>query len=969
MAERPPTPAEGGSEEEREPSLSEEEIKALEGFGISQEDVNQMGATEARKSLDMLRYQPKPPPQETGERPPEGAPAEKGVEDIEIPTFIREGAGEKPPSRIKEVGEQLAETGKRYAGALGAGFRGAKEGWEEKAAEREAEKAKKKKKGKKEKPAKKGPRLQIDLLRAKKEREEKEKREVKRELDKIPENQREKLSFGLSNLGFFVEEQKDKFFAETFKRASKLIGEKGATKKFWEVLGKNFEKDAERARKNIEAAKKGKKKRLASAGYLAGNVLKYGRTLTDVLGYTLGSPLRYVMMSGMFFARGAEAAKETRLQNEEVIEKTRVNDINKASEEAWKVYEEAKTQAGGERISKEDLENAYQRNVPQDLLDRLKRKPDPGVGNGILQKIIRKDIELSVKSINEKIEKIEIDESLSKEEKETKKERILNRYSRHLKTLDRAVSQYGTVDGLAVGAKYTETAAKTVVAGIMAETVVRGVQALWEWRFADILSDRESALPPVTEVPAEVSPEAITSPETPGPETAIPEAETPVEIPTVPLDTTEVPAAPLETEEITREPETVEPAEAPVEEQAPETEVERGVKEIPPSPVEPREIDVSQVEKMPGGPLSVEDIRRQENVLREWAQSHPGEEITPEKEVEILREAGLEPIILGEEIGAASPEEYIETIEKGDSVWSTTEDQLEKHFGNAFTNLDEAKRTYIIDAIKDKIVADPEKYGLVGVGDIDNLEAGSKIDFSSVFRDRAEMENIFGKAGVLTEAQIENIERNNQVLREWVREHPEEQLTSEKVDEILTEAAQKPTAPIIETEPKIEEIERPAPESRETPLEEIKPIEQPEVTTGERVAPETQPPATQEVARGEFIIPDSEHLTGGRIRFAYGVDGSVTGLEITNAQLRGFNPYDKLREDWFDAFRERLAERGNKNEGLQRSALLAGIRDLEVRNKFLEALTKGSREAEFLARTIGRAHQLITANFGDVLKP
>jgi hypothetical protein len=111
-----------------------------------------------------------------------------------------------------------------------------------------------------------------------------------------------------------------------------------------------------------------------------------------------------------------------------------------------------------------------------------------------------------------------------------------------------------------------------------------------------------------------------------------------------------------------------------------------------------------------------------------------------------------------------------------------SERQLERHFGEKFSGLDEARKTYLIDAIKDKIAADPEKFGLT---DPDKLQVGQKIDFSSIFEDKTATDQIFEKAQVLTEEQTENILKNNEILREWVKEHPGEALTSEKVEEIL----------------------------------------------------------------------------------------------------------------------------------------------------------------------------------------
>ena len=50
-----------------------------------------------------------------------------------------------------------------------------------------------------------------------------------------------------------------------------------------------------------------------------------------------------------------------------------------------------------------------------------------------------------------------------------------------------------------------------------------------------------------------------------------------------------------------------------------------------------------------------------------------------------------------------NPDSFIETAQKGDSIWKMSEEQLEKHYGAKFTGLEESQKTYLIDAIKDKI--------------------------------------------------------------------------------------------------------------------------------------------------------------------------------------------------------------------------------------------------------------------------
>src|SRR3989338_6203142 len=103
----------------------------------------------------------------------------------------------------------------------------------------------------------------------------------------------------------------------------------------------------------------------------------------------------------------------------------------------------------------------------------------------------------------------------------------------------------------------------------------------------------------------------------------------------------------------------------------------------------------------------------------------------------------------------------IETAGENDSIWRMAERQFEERFGDDFTSLDEARKTYLIDAVKDKVAANPSGFGLE---DVDKVVPGQKVDFSSIFEDKSWTERIFDKAGALREAQLENIRLNNRLF-------------------------------------------------------------------------------------------------------------------------------------------------------------------------------------------------------------
>lgn len=308
--------------------------------------------------------------------------------------------------------------------------------------------------------------------------------EIKKEFEALPPEEQKKVALGLQNVGYYIEENKSKFFSNTFENirggavAKGWIKENGALDRFFGVLSQNAKNDAEENKKKFDEAQKTIRGEVSNVGSVVGNITKYSRTVLDAVGVTAGAPLRYVMMGSMLFGTGADAAKEARFKNEEVLEKTHVKDIDAAAGEAWKIYNKAKNEDGV--ASKKDLDVAYKAGIPADLLARLQKEPEPGVASGILQRIIKWDVEDSVKRINGKLEKIENDKGLSEEEKKARQQKILDKYSKHLHDLDRAVGQVGTVDALALGAKYAETTARAAVTAMTIESLAMTAYKLWE---------------------------------------------------------------------------------------------------------------------------------------------------------------------------------------------------------------------------------------------------------------------------------------------------------------------------------------------------------------------------------------------------------------------------------------------------------------------------------------------------------
>lgn len=496
-------------------------------------------------------------------------------------------------------------------------------------------------------------------------------KELRRILEGMPPEGRMKIGVGLRNVGFFVEEWKDKFFAKTFAKASERFEEKNTLGKFFGALHKNFVRDAEAARKKIEEVeiRSGKlaaaKKQLANVGYLTRNIMK-------VAGFAWNMPIRAVMAGGLIFSRGFEAAKEVRLQNEEVIEKTRVHDIERAAEEAWKIYEDANEKVGRSRDSrglglpplpKDLLEKAYLENIPTDLLRRLS---EPGAATGVLQSIIQKDVFLFAATA----------------EKLVKNKTALKIYEKHLKDLDRMVTQTGTVDALALGARYGETAGKTAVAGAMALTGGFAIYKLWE------------KMPEIFEKISQL---------------------------------------------------------------------EFDLKLFKPAP--PERVPRLRIEKIPEPPAKLPIAPEGAPYPFDQPEGLPGPEV---------------------EIKGAPAEALVGRR----GIWGTTEELLKNRAktDQALAKILEnpAKRTYLIDMIKDKVAADPDQYlsGSVKITDIDRIPGGTKLNIAGILED-AKFKDMVAETSGLSPATLEQIAQNNAKIAKWVAENPGKPLTTPQVEEIL----------------------------------------------------------------------------------------------------------------------------------------------------------------------------------------
>jgi cell division septation protein DedD len=312
-----------------------------------------------------------------------------------------------------------------------------------------------------------------------------EEAEVQKEIENMSEEDRERLGWGLSVIGYRVEKMKDDLLAGALAGWAKKADKKGTLGRFVNELRNTFVRDAEDAQKKGMAIQKGEDKskwrQAKNIGLLSGNVLKYGRFVYDTAslfrGLNIANPFRYVMITGQLAARGAEAGKEARFKSDKLLEKTQIEDAEKAAEEAWRIYEgagggaSAGPEGGGRGASAEALKDAYLREMPEDIQKRLE---NPTTALNFIQHITRGEILIRLERLQKKIDKTSTG---------TEKQKLLESWKKELMDYDRMITQYGTVDQLAMLGRNVQLTAKGFVLGMQLQTgykLLTNVPRLWE---------------------------------------------------------------------------------------------------------------------------------------------------------------------------------------------------------------------------------------------------------------------------------------------------------------------------------------------------------------------------------------------------------------------------------------------------------------------------------------------------------
>jgi len=180
------------------------------------------------------------------------------------------------------------------------------------------------------------------------------------------------------------------------------------------------------------------------------------------------------------------------------------------------------------------------------------------------------------------------------------------------------------------------------------------------------------------------------------------------------------------------------------------------------------------------------------------------------------------------------PEILIHEVKAGDSTWKILKGTLENN--EQFKGMTEAQKTYVLSSLTNKVLQNPENYGLNKAG---SLNIGDKTDFTKLFENTKEVNGVFAKAKETImegSAQEKSILLNNEKIAAWVEAHPNESLDEGRVTEILNSKPEVKVAPVpetvtevpteksvIETPAVLEMSDTPAPEPEPAPQVESEP--------------------------------------------------------------------------------------------------------------------------------------------------
>ncbi|EKE27611.1 MAG: hypothetical protein ACD_3C00188G0027 [uncultured bacterium (gcode 4)] len=295
-------------------------------------------------------------------------------------------------------------------------------------------------------------------------------------------NGRDKKSFsdGLSEIGFKTSELKNKVMWSLFSMV------KDISKKDW-MIGSFFWKwselhieEKERLKAAKEKAQKSASEKFTWIWHWAMNMMKFWRIAYDAIdtvSFWTINPFRNITAISMFAWRCIQVAKETRLDNAEVKENTRIEE-SRAHDEAWRIYKTALKQKWEWALTKKDLEKAYMQNLHKDIKSRLDNADF--MESWFLQKLLQEDARQYIDWIRRKMSIIQSDQRLSQNQRQEKMRLLMIKNDELLRDLDRMVSTHWTIDALSYWWRVLEKTSKWVASLLVIDSVWRLASTAWD---------------------------------------------------------------------------------------------------------------------------------------------------------------------------------------------------------------------------------------------------------------------------------------------------------------------------------------------------------------------------------------------------------------------------------------------------------------------------------------------------------
>jgi hypothetical protein len=288
-------------------------------------------------------------------------------------------------------------------------------------------------------------------------------------LKSMSTKERKKIGVGFHNWGLYVKS----WSAEQLETA---IRKAGGTGEWADAWAHTYHKQYLEAEKDIALAQEarqnggsgfGMRRSLGSAGFVASMATKAARLGLSSFGVI---PFRGLMALSMATAKGSEVIRE--VNERRVANTTRIEDADKAQEEAMALYEQAQKRVADGEVTKKTLDQVYSESLPAELKERLdKLKPEDR--NAYLERKIQGFVVNRVADFNTKLEASGTEEE---------RRELTRKYSRMLNKYSRLIEETGTVHTFAWGAEKAEMVSKLGIAALSAETWLRGIKATGVFR-------------------------------------------------------------------------------------------------------------------------------------------------------------------------------------------------------------------------------------------------------------------------------------------------------------------------------------------------------------------------------------------------------------------------------------------------------------------------------------------------------